>query len=166
MSDLIINTKLNSKWVLWYHHQKDNWKLEGYKQIYTVETIKEFWSLFNNLHIIGGISKLQYFFMRENITPLWEDEKNRNGGCWSIKITKDVVEQIWQQLSILLVTENIFTTNKSDVNGLSICMKNSSVIIKIWIFNNNIYNKIKNLNKIIFNKFGYNIIYKQNNVEY
>ena len=61
-----------------------------------------------------------------------EDKKNRNGGCWSIKITKDIVEQIWQQLSILLVTEKIFTTNKSDVNGLSICMKNSSVIIKIW----------------------------------
>ena len=79
MSQDLINTKLNSKWTLWYHHQKDNWKLEGYRQIYTVETIKDFWSLFKNLHIIGGISKLQYFFMRENITPLWEDPKKMRG---------------------------------------------------------------------------------------
>ena len=51
-------------------------------------------------------------------------------------------------------------------NGLSICMKNASVIIKIWVSDTNNNNNIKNLNKIIFNKFGYNIIYKQNNAEY
>ena len=166
MTTIDKNLKLNSKWTLWYHHQKNNWKLEGYRKIFTVETINDFWSLFKNLHIIGGISKLQYFFMRENITPLWEDPKNRDGGCWSIKITKDMIDQIWEQLSILLVTEKIFTTNKSDVNGLSICMKNSSVIIKIWVSDTNTCNNIKNLNKTIFDKFGYNIIYKQNNAEY
>ena len=90
MTTLDKNLKLNSKWTLWYHHQKDNWKLEGYRKIFTIETINDYWSLFKNLHIIGGISKLQYFFMREDVTPLWEDPKNRYGGCWSIKITKDL----------------------------------------------------------------------------
>ena len=31
--------KLNDKFVLWYHHEPTNWKLEGYRQIYTIENI-------------------------------------------------------------------------------------------------------------------------------
>ena len=31
----ITNThKLNSYWNIWYHHQKNNWKLDSYKKIY------------------------------------------------------------------------------------------------------------------------------------
>ena len=42
------STKLNNNWSLWYHHEKDNWKLSGYKKIYDIETISDFWKLNNN----------------------------------------------------------------------------------------------------------------------
>ena len=106
--------------------------------------------------------------MRKGVTPLWEDEKNKNGGCWSIKVTKDMASNIWELLSILLISEEILNNEQDSnfVNGLSICVKNNtSAIIKIWISNNS-NNSIKNLSKKIRDKFGYNIIYKHNNPEY
>jgi hypothetical protein len=162
------NTKLNDQWVLWYHHSPNNWKLDGYRQIYTISDIQDFWNIFNNINIIGGITSLHFFLMRKGVTPLWEDPKNKHGGCWSIKVTKDMASNIWELLSILLVTEQVLNNPDSyeNVNGLSICIKNnSSAIIKIWISNNS-YNAIKNLSKKIVDKFGYNIIYKHNNPEY
>jgi hypothetical protein len=162
------NTKFNDTWVLWYHHSPNNWKLDGYKEIYSINTIQEYWNVFNNLNIIGGITSLHFFLMRKGVTPLWEDPKNKSGGCWSIKVTKDMAPNIWELLSILLITESVLSDPKSyiNVNGLSICIKNnSSAIIKIWISNNS-FNSINNLHKKIVDKFGYNIIYKYNSPEY
>jgi hypothetical protein len=34
-------------------------------------------------------SRGMFFIMREHILPLWEDESNKNGGCFSYKIYKD-----------------------------------------------------------------------------
>ena len=139
--------KLNDNFILWYHHEPSNWKIDGYRQVCRIQTINDYWSLFNNIDIIGGITALHYFFMREGVTPLWEDEKNKSGGCWSIKVTKDMAANIWELLSILLICDEILD-KKADakfVNGLSICIKNnSSAIIKIWISNNS-NNSIKNL---------------------
>ena len=101
------NTKLNDQWVLWYHHSPNNWKLNGYRQIYTISDIQDFWNIFNNINIIGGITSLHFFLMRKGVTPLWEDPKNKCGGCWSIKVTKDMASNIWELLSILLVTEQV-----------------------------------------------------------
>jgi hypothetical protein len=31
---------LNNPWILWYHHELDNWKTSGYRKIFTINTIK------------------------------------------------------------------------------------------------------------------------------
>ena len=48
------------------------------------------------------------------------------------------------------------------LNGLSICLKNEKVVIKIWNKNKN-NNKIEHLNKIIFEEYNPEIIYIANN---
>ena len=46
---------------------------------------------------------------------------NINGGCWSLKININLAEKLWEYLSILLVSENIY--DNDNINGLSICVK-------------------------------------------
>jgi hypothetical protein len=58
--------------------------------------------------------------MRENITPIWEDEKNINGGCWSFKIYEDQADELWHDLSIYLLTNNLCPTIYNEIVGLSI----------------------------------------------
>ena len=55
------NTFLNN-WNLWYHHEKDNWKLSGYKNIYKIENAEDFWKLYNNWSRIGGLFFKHFFF--------------------------------------------------------------------------------------------------------
>ena len=44
------NTKLNNNWVFWFHDPTDNnWDITSYKKIYEMETIHDFWSLYNRI---------------------------------------------------------------------------------------------------------------------
>ena len=144
-------------WNIWYHHEKDNWKLNGYKKIYTIENIKDFWKLYNNWNKLGGISVKHYFIMQDGATPIWEDSININGGCWSFKILGYQCKELWEDLSTLLVSEEI--TENKEIVGLSVCQKkNGYSVIKIWNKDSK-KNSLGLLNEKILNKWGTNIIY-------
>jgi len=67
---------LNSKWILWSHDLYDNnWSINSYDKIFEFNTINDFWKLYNNFNLLGGLNKKNYFLMREGIMPIWEDKK-------------------------------------------------------------------------------------------
>jgi hypothetical protein len=163
--------KFASDWNLWYHHELNNWRVDGYRKIFHVKNIKDYWDLHNNIDCLGGITNQHFFLMRDNILPIWEDTFNRNGGSWSIKLN-DIsnVFNVWIKLSSMMVGETIIKDEKYRVNklvvGLSINLRNSNVcIIKIWNKDSNA-NSTKLLHDDIIKEFGYNIIYKKNTTEY
>jgi hypothetical protein len=75
------------------------------------------------------------FFMRDGIKPTWEDPKNRNGGCFSYKISEKNVFDSWKQLSFTVagnsVSNQLNFVNK--VTGITISPKKKFCIIKIWM---------------------------------
>jgi len=134
---------LNDTWILWFHDPLDNnWKLNSYKKVCSINTINEFWSSYNFLNN-KIVENSMLFLMRNNIDPLWEHKDNIKGGSWSIKLQKGNLYDIWTTISIYLINENI--SNK-DINGISISPKKNFCIIKIWTKNND--NDIKILNKM------------------
>lgn len=150
--------QLSNKYSLWYHHDKENWKISGFKKIYEINNIKDFWSFYNNLDKIGGITFKHYFLMKDDIPPIWEDEVNKQGGCFSYKINDDDAEKLWTELSVYLVCDEL-TNDPLDIVGLSICSKkNNSTIIKIWNKNSK-NNSLSLINKNIIKKWGTDIIY-------
>ena len=72
--------------------------------------------------------------MKENIMPMWEDPKNRNGGCFSYKISNKHVCETWKELSYVLLGETISSNQAfvNDVTGITISPKKNFCIIKIW----------------------------------
>lgn len=152
------NTKLNNKWNLWYHHEKDNWKIGGFKKIYEIETIGDFWKLHNNWDKLKGINSKHFFLMKENVCPIWEDPINLNGGCWSYKVHEDQAENLWNELASYLVCDQIIS-NSDEAVGLSICLKkNNNSVIKIWNTDTK-NNSLSQINKNIIKKWGTDIIY-------
>lgn len=157
--------KLNSPWSIWYHHQKNNWKIGGYKNIFTINNIYDFWIFNNNIDQLGGINNKHYFMMRDKIIPIWEDKNNKNGGCWSIKIPIEKSYELWIKLSLYIVGET-FSKDPYLINGISMCAKNTThCVVKIWIKDNN-KNSIQNLPSKILDEYGFNIIYKAHIPEY
>lgn len=145
-----------SKWNLWYHHEKDNWNLSGFKKIYTIDTIDSFWTLFNNWSELGGINYKHFFIMKDGVNPIWEDPKNKNGGCWSFKVNHQTSTELWENISIYLVTEKI---SEQEIVGISICLKkNNNIVIKIWNTDSK-QNSLSMINEKLLKKWGTDIIY-------
>ena len=46
--------------------------------------------------------------MRDDVTPLWEDMHNINGGCWSFKIQEENAEELWTDLSVMLLANKLY----------------------------------------------------------
>ena len=181
-----LETELNSWWNIWYHHEKDNWKLSGYRQIYQIKTIAQFWAFYNNWDKVGGVTNKHFFFMRDNVSPIWEDPQNINGGCWSFKVQEEQADELWEDLSVNLVCNTLLQTNKDiskhinvsntllqtnkdnnlhseslsdEIMGLSICLKkNNNTVIKVWNKNSK-NNSLKLINESILKKWGTDIIY-------
>lgn len=158
MSNNLIDQEFENSWNLWYHHQRNNWKLHSYKKIYTIKTIIEFWELYNNWNKIGGILNQHYFLMKNDITPIWEDPNNATGGCWSYKKPNFDIQELWTDLSMCLIGETL-SSNPDNINGISVCLKNDGYsVIKIWNRDSK-DNSLVNLNHDILKKWGTDLIY-------
>lgn len=156
---------LMHSYVLWVHSISDNdWSINGYKQLCTIKTVSEFWKLFNNMHKLNFTTN-NFYLMKPNIEPIWEDENNRHGGICSLRIELAYALKVYELLCIFMVCEKLIE-NIDDINGISITPKNNWAIIKIWNKNKN--NKIdKLLHKNILDKYkNVSIQYKQTQPEY
>jgi len=126
------NNLLKSSWTLWYHNpESTDWEETSYIKIYKFRSLEEFWALYNkvpDLHFSTGM----YFLMRDNILPLWEDENNKNGGCWSYKVSKKEAAKAYRELSMHLISERICMKYPNIITGISISPKKGFCIIKIW----------------------------------
>ena len=126
---------LLGKWDLYYHLPQDkNWDLTSYSVIMSsIDTLEQVITLNDELNE-NIIKNCMSFVMREGITPMWEDPKNRNGGCFSYKVVNKVVPEVWRTLFILLCGETICVDadHNKHVNGITISPKKNFCIIKIW----------------------------------
>lgn len=129
---------LNGKWDLYYHLPHDKqWDISSYKLIYNnISSLDELIAL--NENIPEKIVKhCMLFVMRNGITPMWEDVKNRDGGCFSFKVPNRFVHDVWKQLFYSLCGESLFDNKKynKSINGITISPKKNFCIVKIWLIN-------------------------------
>ena len=127
--------ELSDNWVLWAHLPHDtDWSLESYKNIMKINSIEEMVLLYRMLPE-KMIKNCMLFLMLEGITPMWEDKKNREGGCFSYKISNKNVYKVWKLVSYNLVGETLSLEKDmpKHINGITISPKKSFCIVKIWM---------------------------------
>ena len=126
---------LSEKWTFWAHLPHDtDWSVKSYKNIYTVCTVEEAIAITETLPDIL-VKNCMLFIMREGISPVWEDPKNRNGGCFSYKIANKNVFDVWKDMSYVLMGGSISDESSfvNSVTGITISPKKNFCIIKIWM---------------------------------
>ena len=165
-SAAVTSKELSGKWTLWAHLPHDtDWSLGSYKRIMTMSKLEEISSLYKKIPE-KMVQNCMLFLMKENINPIWEDKKNRDGGCFSYKVSNQNVFFVWKNLCFLLVGDCISRDKQilKEINGITISPKKSFCIIKIWLSNCKYQNpqsivKIKGLNT-------YGCIFKKHKPEY
>lgn len=129
---------LNDTWTLsWHDPNGADWSAESYKTVATLSTVQDFWRVGNTLNVDAWTSG-SFFLMREHIAPMWEDPHNEHGGCWSMKVMRHHVADVWTNLMVSVLGETLVmpahrTGMWSVVNGVSITPKRSFVIIRVWL---------------------------------
>jgi translation initiation factor 4E len=128
--------KLSNKWTIYAHLPHDtDWSLNSYKTIFSTDTMEEFITLTESLPD-KLISNCMLFIMKDNIKPIWEDSHNKNGGCFSYKISNKTVSSMWRKFSYKLVGNTLLRDcskkYKNNINGITISPKKNFCIIKIW----------------------------------
>ena len=129
------NFKLKYKWVIWFHKVNDNnWTLESYSKVFELETYYDILYIINELK---NMTSGMFFLMKDGIIPIFEDEKNMNGGYWSMRITKKEAVDYWEKMIYYLCIDNICINDDYEqmINGLSISPKINNCIFKIWTSN-------------------------------
>jgi hypothetical protein len=134
--DLDTKTPLIGRWNLFYHlPQNKNWDLSSYKLILgDIDTVESLVSIVEGTPI-NVMKYCMLFVMRDGITPMWEDPKNRNGGFFSYKVANKYVPEVWKILFYALCGETLSTNPKYSplINGITVSPKKSFCIIKIWL---------------------------------
>ncbi len=177
--------KLKNKWTL-YSSLKNSSK-DKYMQCKTIENFESIESIGKfmemnyylnnpikknisgkNLEYLFLENKLKFiheedfFFMKNDILPLWEDEKNKNGGAYSIKINFLDSFNVWDIITRLLVCGSY--NNLENINGVQISLKKNNVLSPQPSGINNVnsyccFIKIWNNDKNNFPKFTREIIH-------
>jgi hypothetical protein len=126
---------LSDKWTLWAHlpHNTD-WSMQSYIPISTFKTVEETIAVTETLPAIL-VENCMLFMMRDGIKPAWEDPKNRNGGCFSYKVSNKNVYKVWKDLTYVVVGGTISKQSGfvNCVTGITISPKKNFCIIKIWM---------------------------------
>jgi len=154
--------KLKNKWNLWAHLPHDlDWTFKSYKKIYQFKVLEETVAITESLpeHLVKNC---MLFIMKDTIAPMWEDPKNRNGGCFSYKVSNKNVFEVWRDLTYTLIGETISSNSTfvNNVTGITISPKKNFCIVKIWLANCDFQNpqivtsEVKNLipNGCLFKK--------------
>lgn len=128
---------LADKWTMWAHLPHDtDWSIISYKKIYTIDTVEGAIAIGETMPEVL-VKNCMLFLMRDGIKPIWEDPKNRQGGCFSYKISNKNVFEVWKDLCYILTGNSISTQSSfvANVTGITISPKKNFCIIKIWMSN-------------------------------
>lgn len=159
------NVSLGRTYTLWSHDINNKfWDIGSYKKLVTVDNASGFWRVINNFSKIG-VKFNHFFLMKNDVEPTWEHKDNRNGGVCSFKIELCRSADVFEYLSIKMVS-GCLSSNSDDINGISLSPKNNWAIIKIWNKDSK-YDLSKTLMPEILGKYSnLGIRYKANVPEY
>eukprot|EP00002_Diphylleia_rotans_P037152 TRINITY_DN8276_c0_g1_i1.p1 TRINITY_DN8276_c0_g1~~TRINITY_DN8276_c0_g1_i1.p1 ORF type:complete len:261 (-),score=40.60 TRINITY_DN8276_c0_g1_i1:51-833(-) len=104
---------LQHKWILYFDYRSkklttESWK-DSIKMISEINSVENFWRLQNNLPRLDKLHNgSTYHFFKCGIFPAWEDEANRYGGRWLLRLStrsRDVMYQKWLRLLMACIGE-------------------------------------------------------------
>ena len=152
--------KLKGNFKIWYHSINDNnWELESYKNLFTINNLIDYYFLINNFKKIHYHNSM-IFIMKDDIKPIWEDKENKDGGFISLKISSKVLLEKWNYILSKFISNDLFLKDNNIINGISISPKKEFNIIKIWINKDiNNYKGYLNMEKMDIN----NTLYRKYN---
>eukprot|EP00127_Corallochytrium_limacisporum_P003761 Clim_evm93s152 gene=Clim_evmTU93s152 len=124
--------ELPQSWTFSYTRRNNNVKGQDYekhtKSLGSFDTVEDFWALYSHLVKPDDLTLNDYQLFRQGIKPMWEDEANKNGGKWVLRLRKGVASRLWEILVLAMVGGNM----PSDICGAVISTRLNEDILSVW----------------------------------
>jgi len=100
-----------------------------------MSTAQEFWRVFRHLNRPSDLPTVSdYHFFKEGIRPVWEDDENKRGGKWIMRLKKGVADRYWEELLMALVGDQFFEA-ADEVCGFVLSVRSGEDVFSIWTKN-------------------------------
>eukprot|EP00475_Leptophrys_vorax_P015125 TRINITY_DN2147_c0_g2_i1.p1 TRINITY_DN2147_c0_g2~~TRINITY_DN2147_c0_g2_i1.p1 ORF type:complete len:233 (-),score=68.24 TRINITY_DN2147_c0_g2_i1:1246-1944(-) len=129
---------LERQWVLWYDpatcRDWNQW-FSSLHQVYSFDTIEDFWRLFNNIETPMNLKqRTSYFMFVKGVQPMWEHEANRKGGKWFVEFDlrsqKADLDFLWQYALLAVIGESLEASDH--VLGIQVSNSKNRGKLSVW----------------------------------
>ncbi|MCJ1425562.1 hypothetical protein MMC29_003462, partial [Sticta canariensis] len=133
-SSTISEHALKSTWIVWYRPPTS--KYSDYEKstipLAYFSTVEAFWTVYTHLKrpsILPSVS--DYHIFRKGIRPVWEDEENKRGGKWIVRLKKGVADRYWEDLLLAIVGDQ-FAEAGEEVCGAVLSVRSGEDVLSVW----------------------------------
>lgn len=136
-SDLKGSWPLKNTWVVWYRPPtpKNNDYEKSIQPMFRFSTAQEFWRVFVHLKRPSSLPTVSdYNLFKHGIRPVWEDEENKRGGKWIMRLKKGVADRYWEELLLSIVGDQ-FAEAGEEVCGVVLSVRSGEDVFSIWTKN-------------------------------
>lgn len=104
-------------------------------QIASIGTVESFWSVYVHLKCPSSLPTVSdYHIFKDGVRPVWEDEANKRGGKWIIRLKKGVADRYWEDL-LLAVIGDQFMEASDEVCGAVLSVRSGEDVLSVWTKN-------------------------------
>ena len=125
---------LKSTWIVWYRPPTS--KYSDYEKstiaLAHFSSVEAFWTVYTHLKrpsVLPSVS--DYHIFKKSIRPVWEDEENKRGGKWILRLKKGVSDRYWEDLLLAIVGDQ-FAEAGEEVCGAVLSVRTGEDVLSVW----------------------------------
>jgi translation initiation factor 4E len=105
------------------------------KPLCRIDTAQSFWTVYTHLKRPSALPTVSdYHFFKDGIRPVWEDDENKHGGKWIMRLKKGVADRYWEDLLIAMIGDQ-FAEASEEVCGAVVSVRSGEDVFSIWTKN-------------------------------
>lgn len=125
---------LKATWIVWYRPPTS--KYSDYEKstiaLASISTVESFWAVYSHLKHPSQLPAVSdYHIFRKDIRPVWEDEANKKGGKWIVRLKKGVADRYWEELLLAIIGDQ-FGEAGEEICGAVLSVRSGEDVLSVW----------------------------------
>jgi len=104
---------------------------QNLKRIGSFASVEQFWQFYAHMvHPCDLSGHSDFHLFKQGIRPMWEEESNKNGGKWIVRLKKGLASRCWENLILAMLGEQFMVGE--EICGAVISVRYQEDILSLW----------------------------------